>query len=117
MSLINCRECGKEISDLAVACPHCGAPVINQNNVSPNQFVPNQYVQQPNFQPNVPKKQSESGLGIAGLVLGCLGIIPLFAILGFIFSLIGLCAKDKKSVCGTIGIILSGIFLILWIIL
>jgi hypothetical protein len=27
MALINCRECGKEISDLAAACPHCGAPL------------------------------------------------------------------------------------------
>lgn len=27
MALIACRECGKEISDQAPACPHCGAPV------------------------------------------------------------------------------------------
>lgn len=26
MSLINCPECGKEISDKAKACPHCGLP-------------------------------------------------------------------------------------------
>lgn len=25
MSLINCKECGKEISNKAEACPHCGA--------------------------------------------------------------------------------------------
>lgn len=25
MALINCKECGKEISDQAKACPHCGA--------------------------------------------------------------------------------------------
>lgn len=24
MALINCPECGKEISDTAVSCPHCG---------------------------------------------------------------------------------------------
>jgi len=28
MSLIKCSECGKEISDKAVTCPHCGSPVI-----------------------------------------------------------------------------------------
>jgi len=28
MALINCIECGKEISDKASACPHCGAPVV-----------------------------------------------------------------------------------------
>lgn len=26
MALIACGECGKEISDKAPACPHCGAP-------------------------------------------------------------------------------------------
>lgn len=30
MALINCKECGKEISDQASACPNCGAPVIGQ---------------------------------------------------------------------------------------
>lgn len=28
MTLISCKECGKEISDYATACPHCGAPVV-----------------------------------------------------------------------------------------
>lgn len=26
MALVSCLECGKEISDKAAACPHCGAP-------------------------------------------------------------------------------------------
>jgi len=26
MALIKCKECGKEISDKAEGCPHCGAP-------------------------------------------------------------------------------------------
>lgn len=29
MALVDCRECQKEISDQAAACPHCGAPVKN----------------------------------------------------------------------------------------
>lgn len=28
MSLIVCKECGKEVSDTASSCPHCGAPVV-----------------------------------------------------------------------------------------
>jgi hypothetical protein len=28
MALINCHECGGQVSDYARACPHCGAPVI-----------------------------------------------------------------------------------------
>lgn len=26
MSMTTCKECGKDISDQAAACPHCGAP-------------------------------------------------------------------------------------------
>lgn len=29
MSMIQCHECGKDISDTANACPHCGAPLKN----------------------------------------------------------------------------------------
>ena len=34
MALIKCPECGKEISDKAEFCPHCGCPhtVINISN-------------------------------------------------------------------------------------
>lgn len=32
MSLTKCAECGKEISDMAQACPHCGCPLM-QNGV------------------------------------------------------------------------------------
>ena len=31
MALIKCPECGKEISDKAGACPHCGCPNIQKN--------------------------------------------------------------------------------------
>jgi|SRR3989339_218558 len=31
MALIKCLECGKEISDTAVKCPHCGAPIKGQS--------------------------------------------------------------------------------------
>lgn len=30
MALINCPECGKEISDNAASCPNCGTPIGNQ---------------------------------------------------------------------------------------
>ena len=34
MALIQCKECGKTISDKAAACPHCGAPVSKENPVT-----------------------------------------------------------------------------------
>lgn len=30
MAMINCSECGKEISDKAGACPHCGVPIAGR---------------------------------------------------------------------------------------
>lgn len=27
MALVNCPECGKQVSDLASSCPHCGCPL------------------------------------------------------------------------------------------
>ncbi|MDR0726400.1 MAG: hypothetical protein LBF59_10405 [Prevotellaceae bacterium] len=31
MALINCSECGKNISDKAANCPHCGNPLNVKN--------------------------------------------------------------------------------------
>jgi len=36
MALIKCPECGKEISDLATQCPHCGCPSNKWQNVVGN---------------------------------------------------------------------------------
>ena len=32
MALINCPECGKEISDRVKACPNCGFPLQEETN-------------------------------------------------------------------------------------
>ena len=34
MALINCNECGQMMSDKAATCPHCGAPVESDTNLS-----------------------------------------------------------------------------------
>lgn len=36
MALMNCPECGKEISDQVNHCPHCGFPVKNQKEEGSN---------------------------------------------------------------------------------
>lgn len=33
MALIKCEECGKEISDRAVACPNCGCPIEHKKQI------------------------------------------------------------------------------------
>lgn len=33
MSLINCPECGKQISDRASSCPNCGCPIENMRSI------------------------------------------------------------------------------------
>ena len=38
MALINCPECGKEISDRAENCPHCGFPITKQDKKSFNKI-------------------------------------------------------------------------------
>ena len=58
MALTSCRECGKQISDQAAACPHCGAPVrLQAQPTSP------------------PKKASNPGCLSAVLVLICAVIV------------------------------------------
>ena len=32
MALVNCPECSKEISDKVKTCPHCGYPMVEENN-------------------------------------------------------------------------------------
>ena len=47
MALIKCEECGREISDKAAACIHCGCPIsksdsVNSNNTERKEFVKKQ---------------------------------------------------------------------------
>ena len=34
MSLINCPQCKKNISDLAIKCPHCGLVLKKSENIN-----------------------------------------------------------------------------------
>lgn len=55
MALIKCRECGKEISDQAAKCPHCGCPV-QENRESCLENVENSEKQQEKGTKNKNKK-------------------------------------------------------------
>jgi TM2 domain-containing membrane protein YozV len=62
MALENCRECGKQISSQAVACPHCGAPIKDSGVV--NNTVPI----------SVTKSKNRSLAILLAVLLGGLGI-------------------------------------------
>jgi zinc-ribbon domain len=44
MALISCPTCGKEVSQLAPACPHCGQPIAGSVREAPPQTI---VIQQP----------------------------------------------------------------------
>lgn len=80
MSLINCPECNREVSDKAGSCPNCGCPIgkstpeIKTNNVNQN----------------LPKVEAKSGV-IDGVKLGCgmFVVLPLIIIgIGFLLFII-----------------------------
>lgn len=55
----------------------------------------------------VPMKKGESVCGIIGMIFSFIFCNILFPFIGLVLSIIGLCSKTKKSVCGTIGLIVS----------
>ena len=60
MALVQCPECGKEISDSAVSCPHCGYPLSNINE---------------------PPKASPIGaspVSVAAFILSIIGVVAFF---------------------------------------
>lgn len=128
MSLINCPECGKEISDLAENCPNCGFPIksndslysnMPSNNYS-NASVPSNdnvnanmrqsYGHSVAFKPYEPEAKN-SKLGIVALILSILGCTFW---LGIILAIIDLCKKDgSKKVCSIVAICVSAFWLVL----
>ena len=62
MALISCPECGKEISDAAQACPHCGHPIQEP---------------QPHGTPPVPRK-SKRPIIIAACVIFLVAVVGIF---------------------------------------
>lgn len=57
MALIDCEECGKEVSDKATACIHCGAPIEKEEEYAP----PSSDKYKTKFKPEKPKKKGSLG--------------------------------------------------------
>ena len=69
MALIKCYECGKEISDKAPSCPHCGAPQLVSKNKEVKAKKPINFKQY--------LKPIGIGLGVIILPLAAVASVPL----------------------------------------
>jgi len=68
MAMVNCSECGREVSDKAAACVGCGAPIAT---LAPASLV---------AQPHVVKTAKSRGVYIIlGLFFGTLGLHNFYA--------------------------------------
>lgn len=104
MSIICCKECGKEVSDLAEKCPNCGYPI--------KQIAQQNYGQPVVVQQSIAQNKNSS-LGVLALVFSILGCT---FIVGAILAIIDLCKKDgRKKTLSIIALVICGIWLMLGI--
>lgn len=96
MALITCPECGKEISDQAVSCPNCGAPIR---------------IVQPVAQITAPQpKKKNSTLGVLALIFSIIGCT---FFVGIILAIIDLCRKDGcKKTLSIIALVICGVWIL-----
>lgn len=103
MTLIRCVECGREISNLAEACPGCGAPVSLATSESDSPIATEPHVtssrpERPTRTASPPKQDVLARvLGIAGIVLG-------FASLAMPYS-VAIVVVVVAVVCGVVAIL------------
>src|SRR5262245_58849783 len=77
MALVNCPDCGKQVSTEAIACPGCGRPVKAQGGWS---GAPTTVVASSPDRPVVVEAVKSRGVFIIlGVLLGCLGIHNFYA--------------------------------------
>lgn len=62
--IIQCKECGKDISDQAATCPHCGCPSERQEEF--------QELQETNA------KSNRIGCAIVGIIIAIIGFALMF---------------------------------------
>lgn len=113
MALINCPECGKQISDKAERCISCGCLLRSRN------MPPNYGDNSPRYNSTADHKQdSADGMGITSLILGILAlfawILPLagypITIVGLILGIVSLSRSTNGN--ATAGVILCSLGLI-----
>lgn len=100
MALINCKECGKEISDKADRCPNCGCPVSYSVENREQEINHNEQKEwKPTATAETNKKQPKMKNSVLSLVAflisffgcGCISIV------GTIIAIIDLKSNDKSK--------------------
>lgn len=86
-----CSYCGMPLKEKNIYCPNCGKLVVDEVDLES-------------------RKSDRKGFAIASFIFGILGFIPVFAILGIIFGILG--RKSSKKGLAIAGIILSFSFFI-----
>lgn len=76
MALINCSECGKEVSDRALSCPHCGNP-LGENRAQAGESETQPFYVEPVLVSKKWKKRKLYGLGFSllGLLMAWVGFV------------------------------------------
>ncbi len=84
--LIICSECGKEYSDQAKTCPHCGAITVQ-----------NRYISSSSKRNCT--QENNKGLAIAGFSIGIITIffLPILGILSIIFGAIAIGTNENNE--------------------
>ncbi len=115
-----CGNCGKEVEDDWVVCPYCNAALKNKN--APRKTVRGQ---ESNFYSDKPQMRNEknSKLPTISMILGIVGIILSFIVIGIIPCTIGLVlsiralsghvGRKKRSIVGLITSIIGIVIAIL----
>ncbi len=143
MALINCPECGKEVSDKATTCPNCGCPINSsitdtqdmsalwtdivspstpQANTTPPTVMPAYNIADT---PKSSKKKTHSTLScIACAFAGISFLLPMILIIGLLLSFTGmiigvvdLCIheKGKKHIGSWFALIVFIFYLIVFV--
>ena len=87
MAMIICNECGREISDKAGNCPHCGCPInLYDSHTEPQNLKP--------MVNEKPKKKKDSKLSIWAAILA---LFSYTVWIGGILAIIDLLKKDKEK--------------------
>ena len=95
-----CKNCGKEISDDAAFCPHCGTKIKCENAYT-NTFSESPYA----YAPQPAPKDTSNTIAIVGFVLSFF-----FSIAGLICSIMGY-KKAKEEGLDNKGLAIAGIII------